>query len=375
MADTAVASGLMPHQKDEHDIWTCRNCGWKYPNAKPSPKIRNHHKKQCPGKAGAETHAPGGSSDDVSDDDHHSPLQGSMAAKEVALDAPVPQVETKSRDLDFASVKEDLKSEAAPATAPVVNGTTKEVANGAAKDGQAQKEATNHSAAIVSSGGLMPHQKDEHDIWICRACGWKYPNARPSPKIRKHHKRHCPGKGGAVAAGGSSDEASDDEHHHSEHHHGAAPPPVAVESEENGSSATPPEEAPTSISREIDLAPLQTSPSPEVTKTTPTAEIPPDASNGTLASSEPASLENAVFQQPPVETPPAVEHEKEDPATDREVPRTIFKERNFTAPKKPSIPVVKKKTTPTSPGKTSPAVPGRKRTTPLQTNVKPPWRY
>jgi DNA-directed RNA polymerase subunit M/transcription elongation factor TFIIS len=71
MADTAVASGLLPHQKDEDDIWVCKDCGWKYPNAKPSAKIRKNHKKHCTGKAGAETHAAGGSSDEASDDEHH----------------------------------------------------------------------------------------------------------------------------------------------------------------------------------------------------------------------------------------------------------------------------------------------------------------
>lgn len=76
MADAGVGSGLMAHQKDEHDIWVCKDCGWKYPNAKPSPKIRKNHKKHCPGKAGTPAHAPGGSSDDASDDDHHPPVKG-----------------------------------------------------------------------------------------------------------------------------------------------------------------------------------------------------------------------------------------------------------------------------------------------------------
>ncbi|CAM6111306.1 unnamed protein product [Calypogeia fissa] len=293
MANTAVASGLMSHQKDEHDIWICKDCGWKYPNAKPSPKIRKHHRKQCPGKAGANAHAPGGSSDEASDDEHHhhhSPLQASVAPKETAAEVAAPPMETQSRELDLASLKEDSKEEAAPpAEAPVVNGT--------AKEAQAHEEAAIPAAVPVSASGLMPHQKDEHDVWVCKACGWKYPNARPSPKIRKHHKKNCPGTGGAVHAGGSSDEASDDEHHHA-----PAPLAAAVESarDESVSSAPPPAETPTSISREIDFAALKEAPTPEVTEGTPAADISPEAGNETKEFS-PAAADSTEEKAVPLE--------------------------------------------------------------------------
>ncbi|CAM6097237.1 unnamed protein product [Calypogeia fissa] len=42
-------------------------------------------------------------------------------------------------------------------------------------------------------GKRLPHQANEDDIWICRECGWKYPNAKPSAKIRRNHKKHCRG--------------------------------------------------------------------------------------------------------------------------------------------------------------------------------------
>lgn len=169
-------------------------------------------------------------------------------------------MESKSRDFDFYSafVKEDLL------TAPA------EAGNGNAKEAPAHEDSPTPAAVPVaaSHGGLMPHQKDEHDIWICKECGWKYPNAKPSAKIRKNHKKHCPGKGAAVAAGGSSDDASDDEHHHK-----VPAPTGAVEPPLQGSDSTASvaPEAPTNISREIDFAALKGSPSPVTSDDTPAA--------------------------------------------------------------------------------------------------------
>lgn len=74
-----------PSQGDRS--WTCRRCGWVYPNAHPSAKHRRKHKKQCGKVKGFELHAEphkGGSSDEVSSDEDvhfkkehvpHPPLQ------------------------------------------------------------------------------------------------------------------------------------------------------------------------------------------------------------------------------------------------------------------------------------------------------------
>lgn len=82
------------------------------------------------------------------------------------------------------------------------------------------------------------------------------------------------------------------------------------------------------------------------------ADLSPYGGNGTEesspAASEPARIENAIPQQPPVEIPPTEKPEKEDPAPEKEDP----------ARKGSSHPVVKHKTTAATPVKTSPAVPG-----------------
>jgi hypothetical protein len=138
------------------------------------------------------------------------------------------------------STKEGSNGAADPAALPILNGSEQEAVD--------PKDATHPAAAPseVIKTGLMPHQKDEHDIWTCKECGWIYPNAKPSAKIRKNHKKRCPGSGGPKAAGGSSDEASDDEHHH-----GALAPAPAT--------ATP-----GNLSKEIDFAALKESEIPEV---------------------------------------------------------------------------------------------------------------
>lgn len=47
--------------------------------------------------------------------------------------------------------------------------------------------------------------------WICRHCGWAYPNAHPSAKNRRKHKKICSIAASHAGPGGSSDEASSDE--------------------------------------------------------------------------------------------------------------------------------------------------------------------
>lgn len=132
------------------------------------------------------------------------------------------------------------------------------------------------------ASGFMLHQKDEDDIWICKDCGWKYPNAKPSAKIRKNHKKKCTGKahGTAAATGGSSDEASDDEHHH---HHPSSPLPAALAAVPPAVEAAKEEtaaalELPGTLSREIDFAALKESSNPAVDSETisaSTAEATP----------------------------------------------------------------------------------------------------
>jgi co-chaperonin GroES (HSP10) len=68
-ASATEDGGLIPHQKHEGDIWICKECGWKYPNAKPSAKVRNNHKKKCPQLVGTAKGTPGGTPDASYEDD------------------------------------------------------------------------------------------------------------------------------------------------------------------------------------------------------------------------------------------------------------------------------------------------------------------
>ncbi|KAJ7299786.1 hypothetical protein O6H91_Y153800 [Diphasiastrum complanatum] len=69
------------HEAPE-DLWTCRYCGWTYPNSHPSAKHRRNHKKHCGKLKGFEStvlHKPAnGSSDDASSSDE-SQLQGKLS--------------------------------------------------------------------------------------------------------------------------------------------------------------------------------------------------------------------------------------------------------------------------------------------------------
>jgi hypothetical protein len=151
------------------------------------------------------------------------------------------------------------------------------VPEGGAKvaDVAGEKSGTSESVAPEAAGasGLMTHQKDEHDIWVCKDCGWKYPNAKPSPKIKRNHKKKCTGQpGGAAETDEASDENSGDEHEISSSPAPVGVPmgapeaaktelpqaaeiPAAVEPATEDPAVAP--KGPGSISREVDLSTLK----------------------------------------------------------------------------------------------------------------------
>ncbi|KAG6552144.1 hypothetical protein Mapa_006246 [Marchantia paleacea] len=72
-------------------------------------------------------------------------------------------------------------------------------------------ETQGGSAVQLKAGAYSTNE--EEDLWICRQCGWTYPNAHPSAKHRRNHKKVC-GKvypGVEVPPGSSDDASSDDE--------------------------------------------------------------------------------------------------------------------------------------------------------------------
>ncbi|XP_024519270.1 uncharacterized protein LOC112342149 [Selaginella moellendorffii] len=45
----------------------------------------------------------------------------------------------------------------------------------------------------MSNGSVVPvaAKADDEDIWVCRRCGWTYPNHHPSARHRRNHRKHC----------------------------------------------------------------------------------------------------------------------------------------------------------------------------------------
>ncbi|KAL3692061.1 hypothetical protein R1sor_005712 [Riccia sorocarpa] len=240
-----VLGSAAPHP--EHGTWNCHACGWTYPNAHPSAKHRRNHKKHCPGKAGVAVHANGGSSDDDSDSEHHAAKAAQVTEK--ATDAPTtapelhsekaePEstpIQTTSREFNLDSL---ARQEPAPVaeveiskpeveSTPLVPLTAAAVVAPVAVP-EAPSAPAPSAAPVVAKGSAVPHPHD--DLWICKACGWTYPNHHPSAKHRRHHKKVCSGKKAAAAPahipGGSSDDDSDSEHTHRPVHH---PPPLSQE--------------------------------------------------------------------------------------------------------------------------------------------------
>ncbi|KAI5080939.1 hypothetical protein GOP47_0004122 [Adiantum capillus-veneris] len=110
---TTPAQHPINHQgsSQEDDSWTCRRCGWVYPNPHPSAKHRRNHKKHCGKLKGFEVQTDlhkGGSSDEVSSDEdkkghtqhESSPLiQSENLAGGLTLIGATTSSEDQSRDL------------------------------------------------------------------------------------------------------------------------------------------------------------------------------------------------------------------------------------------------------------------------------------
>ncbi|KAL2621982.1 hypothetical protein R1flu_002187 [Riccia fluitans] len=311
----------VPHP--EEDIWICKACGWTYPNAHPSAKHRRNHKKHCPGKAGGSMHSHAGSSDDDSDSEHHVP----RAAEEASAVAPAatvaePQaqktepestpVQTTNREFNLESVTPEkpapVAAEEVPKaveSTPLVPLTAAIAAPAAVAEAPSTPAPT--AAPVVVKGSAVAHPDD--DIWICKECGWTYPNHHPSAKHRRNHKKTCPGKNAAAAAtapapGGSSDDDSGDEHHS---HHGEPavqqPAPASPEAAQEAPSTG-------AVSREFNLDSVaQPAATPEAEKKLEEAarpsEIPTEKSAEATSSEE---TEEAVNETPLVQSsvpPPA----------------------------------------------------------------------
>lgn len=73
-------------------------------------------------------------------------------------------------------------------------------------------------------GGLLFLHLAEHEghgVHVCRKCGWHFPNAHPSAKLRRSHKRICGTIEGYKLAGSEENphlNVSDDEHLSDEDH-------------------------------------------------------------------------------------------------------------------------------------------------------------
>lgn len=115
----------------------------------------------------------------------------------------VPNAQIQSREFSFSSALST--ADAAPLAEMGVPAP--------AEKEEPAKVAETQQAPATTVGGLMAHQKNEDDIWLCKECGWRYPNAKPSAKVRKNHKKKCPKKGGSAKGtdGGSSDGTSSDD--------------------------------------------------------------------------------------------------------------------------------------------------------------------
>ncbi|KAG6551492.1 hypothetical protein Mapa_006915 [Marchantia paleacea] len=224
------------------DLWTCHECGWTYPNHHPSAKHRRNHKKVCgsiPGFIGtiSSRKAPpepepsmmdGASSDDASSDDectpdkthekcgHHHPSSKVAPMQQTAAAVTLHNVQhggtraAKSLCVSHRSKEPCLHGEEAMKPAPLTERTL--------------SDQNNRQALQSTASNLTPAAKTQHvrrrsahaleGVWVCRHCGWTYPNAHPSAKHRRKHKKKCPAlvvTRHAVAAGGSSDDASSDE--------------------------------------------------------------------------------------------------------------------------------------------------------------------
>ncbi|BFI17172.1 hypothetical protein MPTK1_6g03870 [Marchantia polymorpha subsp. ruderalis] len=210
-ATPAAAGSAVPH--DDGDTWRCRECDWTYPNAHPSAKHRRNHKKNCAGKLKVAATAPAhvGSSDEDSDHESHSSPPPPAKEQTAAVEATEP-VASVSRDfhLPTAEPTKETKVEEPKVEAPVASHPGPEEAKDVAAVLESPSAVPALPPKVVSSA--TPHPEDPNDIWICKECKWTYPNAHPSAKHRRNHKKHCPGKaaGASRAPGGSSDEDSDD---------------------------------------------------------------------------------------------------------------------------------------------------------------------
>ncbi|KAL3680511.1 hypothetical protein R1sor_023467 [Riccia sorocarpa] len=71
---------------------------------------------------------------------------------------------------------------------------------------------TKGGSAVQLKAGAYSTNEDK-DLWICRQCGWTYPNANPSAKERRSHKKVCQKlyTGVEVPPGSSEDASSGDE--------------------------------------------------------------------------------------------------------------------------------------------------------------------
>lgn len=206
------------------DLWRCNECGWTYPNHHPSAKHRRNHKKQCgkiPGfmntskdlASGPQTATTGGSSDDGSSDEEQHRLLHEAQEKNGDLHKEISQSPSPASATDVEQVCSSGNDQTPTlGVAPEAQVSPKiheeAVISTRSFDPPAEKEGA--GTAKGSEIGLRSSHGSAHAVrgqWSCRHCGWAYPNAHPSAKIRRKHKRNC-----AVAgAGGSSDEASSDE--------------------------------------------------------------------------------------------------------------------------------------------------------------------
>ncbi|KAG6542040.1 hypothetical protein Mapa_016550 [Marchantia paleacea] len=215
-APSKVVCSAAPRPEDPNDIWICRDCKWTYPNAHPSAKHRRNHKKHCPGKAADASRAPGGSSDEDSDDAASATGKTPSAALETT---PVETPVVRERDimplLGAHSPDKVVEVEAPKVDPPVQSEPSAKQIVGTITEGTSKPEAEGRRELKTVPAGATKAPHDTTDIWVCQQCGWTYPNAHPSAKHRRNHKKVCE-KGPKIhkipsRGGSSSDSSSDDE--------------------------------------------------------------------------------------------------------------------------------------------------------------------
>ncbi|CAM6091040.1 unnamed protein product [Calypogeia fissa] len=199
------------------DLYRCHECGWTYPNPHPSAKDRRNHETQCgkiPGftrtvDVSSDAQIVNGSSYDGTSEEEHN--RSSLQAHEKnGYHHEHPQSPIQAGALNVEQVREKGSSLLSRNHGEAL--TTPEIHEETASSTRNMDVSHPKDFAKMHKG--RGNSRSAHAFkgqWTCRHCGWAYPNAHPSAKNRRKHKKTCGMGPQHVLAGGSSDEASSDD--------------------------------------------------------------------------------------------------------------------------------------------------------------------